>query len=184
MASNHMPSDVLAARGYIETAPGSGVFAKPSIAAAVARQDAARAQLSGNPGQLPAPTIKPGLTVAPAKGSKESTLQSACESLLRREGVRRAFHVPPKARAMIGWPDLVFIHHGTAHACELKRVGELPRDSQMECLSEMQTDGWYVSVVQTYEEMQELLAGVTVGGARLRWQSCLVDWLEKQSATP
>ena len=97
-----------------------------------------------------------GQSINPWPG-RESALQAVCEAELSRLGVRVRFHLPPKVRAMKGYPDLTFVFRGVAFAIELKNEAGRLDAAQRECLRDMDADGWTVGVCRSLEDLRETM---------------------------
>ena len=88
---------------------------------------------------------------------REKELQQVCENLLRRNDV--AFlHLSHRAREKAGWPDLVFVIAGIAHAVELKSATGALTGEQQDMLAQMERNGWTTYVVHSFEVFHRIVA--------------------------
>jgi len=91
---------------------------------------------------------------------------------LSRRGIAY-LHLSPKARERGGWPDLTFSVSGwdatlhksqdlwiaRAYAVELKSASGRLSDVQRAVLGQMQSNGWIVRVVRSFEDFRALIGG-------------------------
>jgi hypothetical protein len=127
-------------------------------------------QETGNVIATPAPTFcantKDSGAQTKADLKNEAELQKLCEQELGRRGIEY-LHLSPKAREKKGWPDLTFVTAGHAWAIELKTdTGKLSPD-QKDILPRMESNGWEVRIVRTFDDFRAICAGDLNAGKTL-----------------
>ena len=91
----------------------------------------------------------------------EKLLQKVCHNRLSLLGVKYIVHLPARARALAGMPDLLFAWRGLPCAVELKnRAGRIDA-AQRDALARLALDNWRVSVIYSLPQLDAFLASIT-----------------------